>query len=308
MLGRLAVWASRYFPGMASLDKWNRRLRGLLRLLRPLNFVLFFAGVALGALLAGGPEAFGGATGVPVWLAMVSAALVGGAANAINDVYDLAIDRVNRPRRPLPSGQVSVVAARVLWGALSAIGVGLGFLVSLAHGLIALGAVALLRGYSAWLKRLPLAGNLVVACVLALAILYGGLAANPGAMGAAWLGAAFAFLTTLAREGAKDIEDAPGDAAEGARTLAVVWGGEQTARVVLGVIALTLAVLPLPALLGSEGAFLALVLPAAGCLLAAAWALLSARVPEPSAAGRASAWLKAAMVAGVIALALTRLG
>ena len=30
-----------------------------------------------------------------------------GAGNAINDYFDLEIDRVNRPRRPIPSGRMS---------------------------------------------------------------------------------------------------------------------------------------------------------------------------------------------------------
>jgi geranylgeranylglycerol-phosphate geranylgeranyltransferase len=287
----------------------------LLRLLRPLNFAMFLAGVALGALLAAGPAAFAGGALGRVLTAMASAALVGGAANAVNDVYDLEIDRVNRPDRPLPSGAVPVRAAWGLWATLSLLGVALGARVSPLHGGVALASAALLWAYSARLKRAPGWGNLAVAVVLALAIVYGGLAPG-GGLGAAWLGAAFAFLTTLAREAVKDVEDASGDAAGGARTLPLVWGRRRTAALALLVVAVTLFALPVPAFVGLDASFLAFVLPAAACLLGAAWALLAAGAEAAGeddgawrrGAARASAWLKGAMVFGVVALALARLG
>ena len=282
-------------------------------MLRPLNMLLFFAGVALGAVLAAGSEAFAGSNGPRVAMTMLSAALIGGAANAINDVYDLAIDRINRPARPLPAERVTLQAARRLWAVLTVLGVLLGFVVSPLHGGIALGAAGLLWLYSARLKRTPGWGNVVVAFILFLAIGYGGLAARPTALGIVLIGATFAFLTTLAREGAKDIEDAVGDAAEGARTLPLVWGLRPTARAVLGVIGVTLLMLPVLPMLGLKEAFLGYALPAAFALLGAAWALLTAGGQASDAiwyrgAARASGWLKAAMVFGVVALALARLG
>ncbi|HYE97031.1 MAG TPA: geranylgeranylglycerol-phosphate geranylgeranyltransferase [Rubricoccaceae bacterium] len=291
-------------------------LLGLLRLLRPFNFALFFAGVALGGILAAGADAFGSPRAGRLLLAMVSAALVGGAANAINDVYDLEIDRVNRPGRPLPSGQATPEAVRLLWAVLSVLGVALGALVSPLHGVLAVVTVALLFAYSAQLKRTPGWGHLVIALVLGLAVCYGGLAARPERWGLALVGAAFAFLTTLAREGAKAIEDVEGDAAHGARTLAVAWGPRPTGWAVLAVVGLTLVLLPLTAWTALGASFLGWALPAGAALLAVLWVLLDADAGalagDPEAwtrgAARASRWLKTAMVAGVLALALARLG
>ena len=283
------------------------RLVGLVRLIRPLNVVMFFAGVALGGLLAAGPSAFVGDEGVALALAVLSAACIGAGANAINDVFDLGIDRVNRPNRPLPSGTVTVGVARSVWVVSSALGIGLSAFLSAVHLGIALFSVVLLYGYSAWLKKTPLAGNLAVALVLGLALLYGGLAVAP--VGSVLLlGAAFAAGTTLAREVAKDIEDAVGDATEGARTLPLVAGPKVAVGLAVGVTAATLAAFPLalPAGLGAD--FFLLALPAAGLLLAAMWALLraSGETLERDAA-RASLLLKAAMIAGILALAGARL-
>lgn len=282
-----------------------RRIAALGRLVRPANVAMFFAGVALGGLLVAGTDAFGGAEGRALALATLSAALIGAGANAINDVFDVAIDRVNRPSRPLPSGELSVGAARSVWAACSALGIGLGAFVSWAHLAIAVVSVALLYGYSAWLKRVPLVGNLAVALVLGLAILYGGLAVGPGG-GALWLGAAFAFGSTLAREIAKDLEDMAGDAAGGARTLPIVLGEGAAVWIAAAAAGATLAALPLGPAAGLGADFLALALPAAGLLLAATWALLG-DAPMTEAAGRSSALFKGAMVAGIVGLAAARL-
>ena len=283
-------------------------IHGLIQLTRPLNVALFLAGGALGGLLAGGADAFVPPHAARLALACVSAALIGAGANAINDVYDLAIDRVNRPGRPLPSGQVSVQAARVLWATTTALGVALGAAVSAVHLGIAAASAALLWAYSARLKRVPLLGNVAVALVIGLALLYGGLAVG-GWQGAA-VGAGFAFLTTLAREIVKDVEDVVGDRAGGARTLATVASPRAAARTALLVVALTVAALPVPLFLPALGAsFLLWSLPAAVALALAAWPLLAAPRPDlPRAAGPSSAWLKVSMVAGIVALAAVRLG
>ena len=39
----------------------------------------------------------------PLWIAAFSAAAVTAGGNALNDLWDLEIDRVNHPDRPLPS-------------------------------------------------------------------------------------------------------------------------------------------------------------------------------------------------------------
>jgi geranylgeranylglycerol-phosphate geranylgeranyltransferase len=169
-------------------------------------------------------------------------------------------------------------------------------------------SAALLWAYSAHLKRRPFVGNLAVALILGLALLYGGLAVG-GAAGAA-VGAAFAFLTTLAREIVKDVEDLDGDRLGGARTLATTLGPRPTAWIALVPIALAVAGLAVPVYLPTLGpSFLLWSLPAALALLLAASALIGP-TPDawPRAAGRSSAWLKASMAAGIVALAAVRLG
>ena len=280
----------------------------LLRLLRPLNLVLSLAAVAVGGVLAVGAEAFAPPALGSLLLAMVSGALVGSASNAYNDAVDVEIDRRNRPDRPVASGAVSPAAARALWAALSVLGVALGLAVGWGVGAVAFGSALLLWLYSDRLKGTAVWGNLAVAFVIALALVYGALAVG-GITPAVGVGVGLTFLITLTREVVKDVEDVEGDAAEGARTLAVRRGGWWTSRVALGLVGLTLLVLPAPSLTLVGPSFLAYGLACAGCLLVAAWRLATAG-PDAlrPAAASAQAWLKGAMVAGALALALARLG
>lgn len=270
---------------------------GYVRLVRPLNVAMMLVGVGLGGVLVAGWAAL---ESVPLLMAALSAAAIGAAGNSYNDVADVAIDQINRPNRPLPSGLISSRGGVGLWLVLTVLGVGLGFVLSVQHGLLALASAALLVAYSRWLKRQPLAGNVAVAVLIALALVYGGLAV--GSAGAVLVGALFAFLTTLAREIAKDVEDEPGDAAAGARTLPLVWGRGRATTLAQVVVAVTLVLLPVPYFaFDAQPLYLLTVLGAAAALTAT---LVRLHAATPQRAGHASRTLKWAMLAGMAALAV----
>lgn len=302
LLPQKAIRRVKRLPKAASVMKTIRaeRVWSTLELLRPLNILIAAAGVALGGLLAASDVLLDAEARRRLLVAAFSAALIGGAANALNDVFDLDIDRINRPGRPLPSGHVTPGVAKGLWAVGSAAGVALSFALSAAHVAMALFAALALYAYSAWLKRRGLAGNVLVAFILGLALVYGGWAVGPPAL--ALVGAAFAFLTTLAREITKDVEDVQGDAAGAARTLPLVYGPRTAAYGAAFVASLTIALTPLPFLvLGYSGLYLVLVLLADVPLFIALRLLVA---PEPVASARqASAALKWSMVLGLFALA-----
>ena len=275
-------------------------VQSLIALLRPFNLLVSAAGVVLGGFLVAGEAALDGELGRRLLVAAASAASIGGAANALNDLFDLEIDRINRPRRPLPSGRITAGWAKGVWIAGSAVGLGLSVTLSAAHVAMALFSVGALLVYNARLKRLGLAGNALVAFVLGLALIYGGWAV--GSPEPALVGAAFAFLITLAREIVKDIEDVEGDAQAGARTLPILYGPQAASNAAALVIALTLALTPLPFLvLNYSGLYLGGVLLADALLLRTLGFLLMR--PPREAASAASASIKACMVLGLIALA-----
>lgn len=274
-----------------------RRAAAYFRLVRPVNLLITAAGVLLGGALSMGDRL----TEVPfvdeLAFACASAVLIAAGGNCINDVFDVRIDAVNRPARPLPSGDVQPRAAHGLWLALTAAGVAIAAFISAVHLLISLIAAVLLYAYSAHLKRMPFAGNVTVAIVVGLVVIYGGWAV--GSPAPAYVAAAFAFLTTIARELIKDVEDVAGDRAVGARTAPIVYGLRTVRRAAASVLILTVLLTPIPFLTMDYGRlFLFLVLLADLILLRVIWLLPH----TPHEARDASAWLKTAMVAGLVAL------
>lgn len=151
-----------------------------------------------------------------------------GAGNVLNDYFDLEIDRINRPDRPIPSGAVSarsaLVWARVLFG--------LGILASFATNIwclaIAVLNTVLLIAYAAKLKQMPLWGNLSVAYLSGSIFLFGGVLVGPESWVVTLPLFAITFFGTLAREILKAAEDIDGDAAGGARTLPMLLGVQKS--------------------------------------------------------------------------------
>jgi 4-hydroxybenzoate polyprenyltransferase len=100
------------------------------------------------------------------WLPLVLASMVLYASGtALNDVFDLDVDRAERPGRPLPSGRVSRRSAAWLGG----LGLLIGPMLALASGALASELVAaLLAGcilaYDAGLKRTPLGPAFMGSC------------------------------------------------------------------------------------------------------------------------------------------------
>jgi 4-hydroxybenzoate polyprenyltransferase len=92
-------------------------------------------------------------------LALSSACLYAGGM-ALNDWCDLDVDRIERPSRPLPSGQVSPQAAVTLAVALLAVGVVLAGVVGAMAALTASAIVLLVVTYNFGLKSVRIAGPL----------------------------------------------------------------------------------------------------------------------------------------------------
>nr|WP_256534225.1 UbiA-like protein EboC [Lewinella sp. JB7] len=127
--------------------------------MRPANLVTAVADILAGASVA---AACSGAWDDQVgWLALATLGLYGGGV-VFNDVFDLDLDRVERPERALPSGQVTLAQATLLGGLLLLAGVGLSLIVSPTSGAIALVVAALTLVYDAKAKHHAFFGPLVM--------------------------------------------------------------------------------------------------------------------------------------------------
>ena len=223
-----------------------KTLIAYLELARPLNGIIAFISAWLGGMFAnqGNMENL---VDIRLLLVSISALVLLSAGNAINDYCDYNIDRINRPRRPLPSGRIRRTNALIFAISLAAIGIYLGTLINRnATGIAILVFVALV-GYAFWLKRTPFAGNLVVSGLTGLTFIAGGVAID--SVQGTLIPAIFAFLFTTAREIVKDLEDIEGDEKNDAKTLATL-NPKIAIRIALGFMVSVILFSPVPYVFG----------------------------------------------------------
>ena len=142
----------------------------------------------------------------------------------------------------LPAGwaQRAVAAASAVLYVLAAL---IAFSLGRYEGFLTVSMGSLLCLYNLKLKAMPLWGNLAVAALCALAIYFPEVPRSPDFTA---FPALFAFLTTLAREVAKDAEDMRGDAAIGYSTLPLRFGEKAAQRFAAAVCIVVVLLLPVP--------------------------------------------------------------
>lgn len=235
-------------------------------------------------------------------MACCSAGLIAAAANSINDYFDIDIDRINRPGRPLPAGIISPQAALTTAGIEYLLGNLLAVMISSAQLAIALVFSLLTIAYSAYLKRTVLWGNLAVSITTAAAFIYGALAVG-NIMAGIWP-AIFAGLFHFGREILKDVQDIRGDRQYRANTLPVRHGQRPAILLVRLVFILLIFLLWYAHAAGYYGKpYLYVVV--AGIYPVLAYVLISMQMNQtPARLGLLSNILKADMLVGLLAIYL----
>ena len=195
-----------------------KNLKSWFGIVRPLNVVIAGIAVFIGAFLANG---FLPLTNIT--LAIISAAIICAGGNILNDYFDVDIDRINKPARPIPSGKITKQQAFTIAIIFLSIGIVIPFFIAKEAVILACTVVVLLVLYNAVLKRnAGFIGNIVVSLVAAFTIVYGGIAT--GRLHRTFFPAIFAFLIHLGREITKDIEDISGDKKAKTRSIAITLG------------------------------------------------------------------------------------
>ncbi len=200
-------------------------MRGYLKLARIGNVIITFLSVECSGIIC----RINVAHSWKILAAAIAASLVTAGGNAINDVYDIDIDRINRPDRPLISGSISLRRARMFYVIVTLSGLLISALINMYTLLIAVIASICIFFYSYRLKRSVFFGNFAVGLMTGLAFIYGGSALDN--FKDVYPAAVFAFLTNLIREIVKDAEDVKGDREIGIRTIATRYGTTASARV-----------------------------------------------------------------------------
>ncbi len=273
-------------------------VQGFYRIMRPVNSIVAGLAAALAYLLATG-------TLIPgVILPVIIVILITGAGNTINDYFDLSIDRVNRPGRPLPAGLIS--ARQALWFAvlLFIAGIVISLFTTPICIFFAIVNSVLLFTYAARLKTTPFIGNIAIAYLSGSIFLFGGgFAGLPGLINNSVI-ALMTFLAMVAREIMKDAEDVPGDRIKGAKTLPIVYG---TRKATLVAVAFSL---------GAVGVsfypyfrfgiwYIAGIIPVDLIILYAAWCSFRCRDPECISRSGATTTIKYGMFASLVIFTLS---
>ena len=178
-------------------------------LTRPGNVVLTAVAVIAGAFIASGSDIVD--FQMEIAICCVSAMMLVGGGNALNDYNDRESDKENHPNRPIPSGDISAETALNYSQLLLSGGLVI-LLFSLDNKMpfvIALMGMLTLVAYESGLKAAGITGNIAVGFMSGAVFLYAGMAVNnPGPT--LWM-FGLAFLATISREIIKDIQDLEGD-------------------------------------------------------------------------------------------------
>jgi geranylgeranylglycerol-phosphate geranylgeranyltransferase len=151
--------------------------------------------------------------------------------NIINDIFDIEIDRINRPSRPLLSGLIKINFALFFYFILVLISLSLSLLIGQSAFTIVLISHLILFLYSKYLKKVPLIGNVTVAFLTGLVFIFGGV--TVGNASVAIIPASFAFLINLIREIVKDMEDIEGDRKADLITFPIKFGFQKSKILIL---------------------------------------------------------------------------
>jgi 4-hydroxybenzoate polyprenyltransferase len=186
------------------------------------------------------------------FLLSFSTVLIAAAGYAINDYFDVRIDKVNKPERMIIDKGIKRRVAMGAHTVMNILAILIGLYVSWAAGswklvFIHVFCAAGLWFYSTNFKRQFFIGNIIIATFTALVPLIVGVYElkayyNPGLTNIDFRSAAwtliialsfFAFIVTLLREILKDIEDVEGDKEYGCKTMPVVIGVKASKNVAI---------------------------------------------------------------------------
>lgn len=217
------------------------RLASLYRFTRPHTMLGTFISVVSVSLLAIGAQGITPAATTALGQALVSALLMNISIVGVNQIYDIEIDRINKPYLPLAAGDFSVsLATAVVWltGAASlAVGLATGSppLLATLSGSLLLGiAYSTDLPFLRW-KKYPVAAAACILAVRAVLVQIGFFCHMQHSLGAAELvltrpvifATGFMLMFSIVIALFKDLPDIAGDEKAGVQTLSVRLGEER---------------------------------------------------------------------------------
>lgn len=202
------------------------KINAIIILSRPINLIITFLVVIVSAMICNNELEIT----LAIIMGSVSAILTAASGNIINDYYDIEIDKINRPNRPIPSGEISTKEAFLLYLIFNFAASIISAFLSSSALIIVILTIMLLFFYSYKFKGTPLIGNMIIALCTSLAFIFGGVIVEN--IEASFIPALFAFQITLIREILKDVEDVEGDIKNNQITFAGKYGEAKSIQLI----------------------------------------------------------------------------
>ncbi|MFX0015144.1 MAG: geranylgeranylglycerol-phosphate geranylgeranyltransferase [Promethearchaeota archaeon] len=221
-------------------------IKGLFLISRPLNSFLSGFAVVIGAIAAvSAPLTSKQFLGIVVGYLATSLIAIGG--YAINDVFDIEIDKINTPHRPLPAGLMTLEEAKAYAIILFIIGVIMPVVINIQASIIACVGGVLLYLYAAYFKRSGFLGNVMIGLLTAIPFIFGAFLTE--SFETMIFPTLFAFLIIVGREVIKDIEDVHGDQLKDVQSIALKYGVKSARNFGFLILILLIIVTPIPIIL-----------------------------------------------------------
>lgn len=200
-----------------------KKLKAIWELMRLEHGVMIFLAILIGSLIALNGEKLPEVKNL--FLTFFTALFLEASTFALNDYYDLEIDKKNkRDDRPLVRGDLSPNTALTLFFIFFPLGIICSYFVNRACFIIALITALFAIIYDAKMKKIKLVGNFYIAYVMAIPFIFGGASVIEGDSlffeihPAIYIIAFIAFFAGSGREIMKDVMDFEGDRESGVKS------------------------------------------------------------------------------------------
>ena len=175
---------------------------------------------------------------------------ISGAAMISNDYFDIDVDKVNHPQRPLPSGKISIPELIIIAGLFTIAGFITAGLLGLVTLIFAIVVWLIAISYNWKFKENGLLGNMMVGISVASFFIFGGVSVGGLTNVLIWIFGVLAFIFDLGEEIAADAMDMVGDKERSSKTIALLHGKQYALRISISLFILFVAISLTPILLG----------------------------------------------------------
>ena len=292
----------------------SMKFKDAIKITRPINCLMGALTVVIGLLNTRSDVAFDKLI-INIILGVFTYFFLAAAGNTINDIYDIEIDKINRPERPIPRGSITLNQAKILFIIYLSCGIFLSIINTILFSLnILIFVIVSFFGFIAWVyakwgKKSGFLGNIIVGVSFSIGLVYGAVLNSSIIPPYIFYFFITAFSLLVAREIIKGCEDIEGDKNQGVKTLAIKIGIKNSRNIAVFFSLAAMIFFVLPILTNVLNPILFLIFMALGLIeVAYVIVLMLNSKLEKGDLKKISLLLKIGMLLGLIAFLFASIG